>query len=251
MDPYVQQMVTAFNAQNVVDYSQGDDTRLQDDPVLTGNGWCFAMSVHWLVARQHGWDFWAWLRTAEAVSKIRFIMARQAIGFTKMANSWVDGSQAANGYLNSQGLSRLDSPASMNSRASHGGSTTAIRDKMTLTSGQGALLKMSGRAPHAMACWVKPDGNAIFMDPNAGEFEFLSAQDFRNFFRHLMAEWKLFRAGSSVASYCDMDPTFRVDKYAGGGWRQSGPQMAAPSTGLVIGQRQPPRGRGIVIGRNR
>lgn len=251
MNNYVQQMVYSFGAQNVVDYDQGQDSRLQDDPVLTGNGWCFGMSVHWLIAKKNGTDFWSWLQTNEAVAKIRFLMARQAIGGMK-GDSWLDASQAANGYLKSNGLSRMTSPVSMDARQNHNGSSTAIRDKLTTSAGPFSLIKLSGNAPHAMAAWRKPNGNVVLMDPNAGEFEFDTANHFRDFFRHLLAEWKPFNDHGTMKSYMEMDPTFRVDKYSTGAWAATTPKVG--STGgkgkLFLGlQRIPPKNRGIVIGK--
>lgn len=251
MDAYVQQMVYSFGAQNVEDYNQANDSRLQDDPVLTGNGWCFGMSVHWLIAKKNGWDFWTWLQTTQAVTKIRFLMARQAIG-GKMGDSWLDASQAASGYLKSHGLSRLNAPVSMDARQNHNGSSTAIRDKLTSSNGPFSLIKLSGNAPHAMAAWCKPSGNIVLMDPNAGEFEFDSPTHFRDFFRHLMAEWKPFNDNGTMKSYMQMNPTFRVDKHAAGTWIS--PNPGGHGTGgqgkIFLGkQRLPPKSKGIIIGK--
>jgi hypothetical protein len=251
MNPYIHQMVLSFGAQNVVDYDQGQDSRLKDDPVLTGNGWCFGMSVHWLIAKKNGWDFWSWLQTTEAVCKIRFMMARQAIGSAK-GDSWLDASQAATGYLKAHGLSRLDAPVSDNTRQSHNGSSTAIRDKLTNSNGPFSLIKLSGKASHAMAAWCKPNGNMVLMDSNAGEFEFGSPTHFRDFFRHLMAEWKPFNDNGTMKSYMEMNPTFRVDKHSSGAWNASSPGGGSTTGKSFLGhQRQPPRNRGILIGGNR
>src|SRR5262249_17583833 len=143
MHAYIQKLVYSFGAQVVADYDQGQDSRLKDDPVLTGNGWCFGMSVQWCIAMQNGADFWTWLHTSDAVAKIRFLMARQRMG-SKIQNvlaghglaqtagdSWLDQSQAGTQYLKSHGLSRLPTPISDDVRIEHKGSSTIIRDKLT------------------------------------------------------------------------------------------------------------------------
>lgn len=174
-DSWAREIPMRFGGRLVHYYSQGQDGRLGAID-MTENGWCLGMSVQWLATKRSKQEFWGVHDSDKAAASYRFVMAGQKL--RTQHHHGATTADRASFRLKRFGLVKSSTKTEVNDPHGHlmaYNIASAPSDYCRI----GQYYKSGGG--HAMAAY-KDQGRIRFMDPNLGEFEFLSEAEFRQWF---------------------------------------------------------------------
>jgi hypothetical protein len=173
MDEWLAKLCANHNVEIVEEYVQSKDPRSQADD-LTQEGWCLGMVVQWLRCKKEYIDFWKWWQTPEALTKVRFIMARQALlNLLKSAND--SGLKVQTAMKQVGFISKVIEYKEPEDRASAGD----LYDSLGKMNGRYISLCIGGSGgAHALGLLISQT-QLTFFDPNSGEYTYPRKAAFR------------------------------------------------------------------------
>jgi hypothetical protein len=198
----IDEEVEKAGGMSIVLYRQGMDMRMKNGGPLLEGGWCFGMSVMWIIKTARGESFWDWFKppphscpnlkkpmgsSSDVVEVLRKMMHGDAqrvklfqlapaqdktLGVHIQANNWF-----APKITHDSAALRQKAGDGFKQEVLNGG---ALSELVLKTPGY-KLISLAGvKGEHAITARVV-DGTVVFMDPNYGEFYFESFASFRKF----------------------------------------------------------------------